>query len=78
MKQTNKRPNLKVAHLPVTFNAGDGYVNAIFHIQGSTVGVRFESPEQLLEFFEQLMNKAAQVWPNNEWVQLWQTLDDVM
>lgn len=74
MKQT-KRPNLKVVRWPVAFNAGDNYVNAVFDMAGSSFGVRFESPEQLLDFFEQLMSKAAQVWPENEWVQLWQTLD---
>lgn len=76
-KKATDRPNLVVAHLPVTFNAGNGYVNAVFHVDNSTLGVRFESPEQMLEFFQQLMEKAAQVWPNNEWVQMWQSLDDV-
>lgn len=73
--QKANRPNLQVARLPVTFHAGDGFVNAVFHIEKSTIGVRFESPEQILEFFEQLMNKAAQTWPDNQWIQMWSEED---
>lgn len=66
-----KRPNFQVARLPVTFHAGKGFVNAVFHVNGSTLGIRFESPEQMLEFFGQMMEKAAQVWPNDEWIKMY-------
>jgi hypothetical protein len=64
----------EVVHLPVTFHAMKDHVVAVFKIDSpvvgvSTFGVRFESPEQLLEFFSQMMEKAVKVWPDNEWIQ---------
>lgn len=51
--------------LPVTFEAGKGFVTAVFHIEGSTLGLKFESPEQLLTFFTELMEAATIAWPND-------------
>ena len=55
--------------LPVTFEAKEDHVVAIFDINGSTLGIHFTSPEHLLEFFYELIEKAAIVWPGNEWIQ---------
>jgi hypothetical protein len=55
----------EVVHLPVQFQTGRGHVVAIYHINGSTLGVRFESPEQMLTFFTKLMEKAVKVWPDH-------------
>ena len=60
----------EIARPPVTFHAKRDHVVAVFHFaQHQTIGLRFESPEQMLEFFQQMMEKAALVWPDNEWVQ---------
>ena len=53
---------------PVTFEVGKGFVTAMIHIENSTIGLRFESPEQLLSFFSELMENAVIAWPNNEWI----------
>jgi hypothetical protein len=58
----------EVAHLPVSFHAKKDHVVAIYYLKRSTIGIRFESPEQMLEFFNQLMEKAVLVWPDNEWI----------
>lgn len=59
-----------VARLPVEFRAQKDHVVAVFSIDGgkSTIGMRFESPEQMLWFFTAMMDKAAEVWPENEWI----------
>jgi hypothetical protein len=59
----------EVAHLPVTFHAKKDHVVAIFHIGESTIGIRFEHPEQILHFFVQMMDKAAIVWPDDPNIQ---------
>ncbi len=59
----------EVAHMPVTFHAKKDHVVAVFHIaKNQTIGIRFESPEQMLEFFTRVMDKAVLVWPNNQLV----------
>jgi hypothetical protein len=58
----------KIVHLPVSFHAKRDHIVAIFYAGGSTIGVRFQSPEQLLELFSQMMEKAVLVWPENEWI----------
>lgn len=64
-----KQRSPKVARLPVTFHAKKDHVVAIYEIDGkSSIGMRFESPEQMLSFFSELMEAAVQVWPNNEWI----------
>jgi hypothetical protein len=63
----NKRiRNPDIAYLPVVFEAHEKYVVAIFDLDGSTIGVRFTSPEKLMIFFSELMEKAVTVWPDNE------------
>jgi hypothetical protein len=59
-------------HLPVTFEAGKGFVTAVIHIDNSTIGLRFEQPEQMLEFFYGLMEHAAIAWPNDPYIRLYQ------
>lgn len=54
--------------LPVTFEAGKGFVTAVIHIEKSTIGLNFMSPEQLLEFFTGLMEHAVIAWPDNEFI----------
>lgn len=57
--------------LPITFEAGKGFVTAVIHIDNSTLGLRFESPEQLLGFFTELMENAIIAWPNNEFIKMY-------
>ena len=68
------------ATLPVLFEAKVDHVVAIFNVGGtpaapnstnSTIGLRFESPEQMLWFFNQMIQKALIVWPDNEWMKLY-------
>lgn len=64
-----KRANVRVTELPFTFSAGKNHVVAVMWIDEETsMGIRFESPEHLLTFCSELMEKAAEVWPNNQWI----------
>ena len=54
--------------LPVTFEAGRGFVTAVIHIKDSTIGLKFISPEQLLTFFTEMMNHAVIAWPDDEFI----------
>lgn len=65
MSKPSKAPTIQ---LPITFEAGKGFVTAVIHIQGSTLGLRFESPEHLLSFFTELMESAILAWPDNEFI----------
>lgn len=47
----------------------DHIVAIIWLGENASIGLRFLSPEHLLEFFSKLMEKAVQVWPDNEWIQ---------
>ncbi|MCL4304230.1 MAG: hypothetical protein KJ077_51580 [Anaerolineae bacterium] len=58
--------------IPVTFEAGPGFVTAVIHIDNSTLGVKFVSPVQLLTFFTGLMEHAAIAWPNDPFIQMYQ------
>lgn len=69
MANKNKPRIPVVEHLPVTFHAKETHVVAVFELgPNQTIGLRFESPEMMLEFFSKMMEKATLVWPNNEWV----------
>ncbi|GIK39548.1 MAG: hypothetical protein BroJett011_33810 [Chloroflexota bacterium] len=59
------------APLPVTFEAGPGFVTAVIHAGPSTLGLKFESPEQLLYFLTDLMEHAVFAWPDNPFVQMY-------
>lgn len=48
-------------HVVAVFDLGPVGPNG----QGMTIGVRFESPEQLMEFSSRLMDKAVLVWPEH-------------
>lgn len=57
------------AVLPVEFHAYKNHVVAVYTLPtGSTIGMRFETPEQMLWFFAQMLEKAALVWPDNEYI----------
>lgn len=57
----------EVAYLPVTFHAAKDHVVAVYTVgTNQTIGIRFQSPEQMLWFFIKIMEKAAVVWPDNE------------
>jgi hypothetical protein len=59
-----------------TFHAKKDHIVAVMNlghidkIGGEmTVGIRFVSPEHMLEFFSKMMEQAVKVWPDNPWVQ---------
>ena len=60
---------IPTVRLPVTFEAGQGFVTAVFHIENSTIGIKFEQPDQMLSFFTQLMESAVIAWPNDPFIQ---------
>lgn len=64
----NYTSKIPTVHLPVTFEAGKGFVTAVIHIDNSTIGLKFKSPEQLLTFFTQLMESAVIAWPNDQFI----------
>jgi len=64
-KGRNNTGQIPVARLPVTFEVGHGFVTAVIHIDNSTVGLRFDSPEHLLSFFVEIMENAVIAWPEN-------------
>jgi len=48
------------------FEAHEDHIVAILPLPGgSTAGIRFTSPKALMDFFTQLMMKAAEVWPDD-------------
>lgn len=65
---------IPAVRLPVTFEAGPGFVTAVIHVEKSTLGLKFESPEQLLTFFTELMENAVIAWPTNPFIRMY--LDD--
>lgn len=65
----NNVGKIPAVRLPVTFEAGPGFVTAVFHINGSTIGIKFESSVQMLEFSTQLIESAAIAWPNDPFIQ---------
>jgi hypothetical protein len=52
--------------LPVEFYAKKDHVVGVMWIGESSIGLRFNSPEHILEFMTKLMDKAVKVWPDNE------------
>lgn len=67
----NRIGKIPSVQLPVTFEAGKGFVTAVIHAGDSTLGLKFVSPEQLLEFFTGLMEHAVIAWPDNEFIQFY-------
>lgn len=60
------------AELPVSFYAYPSHIVAIYELPtGSTIGIRFESVEQMLWFFNKMLEKAALVWPSDPYIQEW-------
>lgn len=72
----NRMAKIPQVHLPVTLETGKGFVTAVFHIDKSTIGIRFEQPEQMLEFFTQLMESAVIAWPDNEFIKYYLSNED--
>lgn len=66
---------IPTVQLPVTFEAGKGFVTAVIHIDNSTIGLKFESPEQLLTFFTELMESAVIAWPNDQFIRYYLSED---
>lgn len=65
----NRHPRLpEIAVIEPEFHAYKDHVAAVFWINGSSLGLRFLSPEHLMEFFSKLMDKAVLVWPENDWI----------
>lgn len=60
---------IPAVNLPVSFEAGRGFVTAVIHIGGSTLGLKFLSPDQLLGFFNELMEIAVIAWPEDPFIQ---------
>lgn len=67
-----QKPRQLTAYLEAVpnFRAEKGHIVAVFPIgKDSTIGIRFESPEQLLTFCVELMEKAALVWPDHQLIE---------
>ena len=65
--------NPAIAELPVTFQANDDHVVAIFEFDNNhTIGIRFTSPGMMLAFCVGVIEKAAEVWPDDEFIKKWQ------
>jgi hypothetical protein len=62
-----------IAVVPVSYEAHEKYVVAVFYLDDSSVGVRFTSMKELLGFFDKLMQMATIVWPNDEYVKQYLT-----
>lgn len=73
-RQRDKMGKIPAIMLPVTFEAGKGFVTAVIHVENSSLGLKFESPEQLLAFFSKLMESATIAWPDNQFIKMY--LDD--
>ena len=54
----NHQGTIPAIPLPVSFEAGPGFVTAVLHIDDSTIGLKFVSPTQMLMFFTELMESA--------------------
>lgn len=69
-KDRNHMGKIPSIQTPVTFEAGPGFVTAVIHVNNhSTLGLKFESPGQLFNFFTELMETAVFVWPNDPMIQ---------
>lgn len=71
-------PNRKPVVIPtsVEIQANRDHVVMIVPVGNGTVGIRFESPEHMLSIFHELMAAAQKVWPDNEWIQEYQSEDE--
>jgi len=68
-----RRRNLVVKVISTVFEAKGDHIVAVIDLSGleripNTIGIRFNSPEKLLEFMSNAMDQAAKVWPDNEWI----------
>lgn len=66
-----KKPRILVetVELPAEFRAYQDHVVAIIWVGNSSIGIRFNSPEHILTFMTELMEKAKLVWANNPLIQ---------
>jgi hypothetical protein len=58
----------ETVNLPIEFHAKKDHVVGVIWLGESSIGIRFNSPEHILEFMSLLMEKAVLVWPDNEWI----------
>lgn len=56
---------------PITFEVGPGFVTAVIHFGNSTMGLKFETAEQLLIFFSELIENAAMAWPDDPYIRMY-------
>ena len=64
-----RKRNPVVIPQSVEIKAMSDHIVAVIWLGDSSIGLRFLSPEHLLEFFQDLMKAACKVWPENEWIQ---------
>jgi hypothetical protein len=52
------------------------HITAVFYLdqfeEGVSIGIRFNSPEEVLEFSTKLMEAASRRWPENEYIKEYQ------
>jgi hypothetical protein len=73
-----------VIPMGIEIQANQDHVVMIFPFDSSsiptgkkgTIGIRFVSPEHLLETFNRLIEAACKVWPDNEWIKEYIREDD--
>jgi hypothetical protein len=64
----DRRPRFpEVAYITPEIHAYKDHVTAVFWIgDNQSIGIRFRSPEHILQFMSLIMDKATKVWPDNE------------
>jgi len=77
-KRKRPRKNVSTVRMGATFRAEKDHVVVVFDLgEGvGTLGLRFESPNHMFEFFTSLTEAAAKVWPENEFIQYYMEADD--
>lgn len=56
-------------YVPIAIEPMKDHIVGTFKIDNHiSINIRFDSPEQLLEFFSRMMEAAAVVWPDNDWI----------
>lgn len=73
-RKDGRRMADEVHIVPAEVLAGNGYVVLVLPFRPiedkmpDTVGLRFTSPEHMLAVFTEIIEKAAEVWPDNKWI----------
>lgn len=58
---------LNISDFPMFF-AKNNYVVCVVWINGIKVALKYDSPKEIIDFTAQLLNKAIEVWPDDELV----------